>query len=91
MLVEYKDRVAASRAKWSLPGMDFLQEASRPTNYAEVSTWFRLTLDLRMVNAATIPEPFPMPSTTIAKENCKDSRFFCVSDLADAFFSVKLS
>ena len=52
MLVEYKDRVAASRAKWSLPGMDFLQEASRPTNYAEVSTWFRLTLDLRMVNAA---------------------------------------
>ena len=29
MLVEYKDRVAASRAKWSLPGMDFLQEASR--------------------------------------------------------------
>jgi hypothetical protein len=52
--------------------------------------FFRLTLDLRTVNAATIPEPFPMPSTTIAKENCKDSRFFCVSDLADAFFSVKL-
>jgi hypothetical protein len=90
MLVEYKERVAASRTKWTEQGLDFLHEASKAANYQEVSTWFRLTLDLRTVNAATIPEPFPMPSTTIAKENCKESRFFCVSDLADAFFSVKL-
>jgi hypothetical protein len=85
--VEYKERIAASREKW---GDNFLSEADKEENYAEVSTWFRLTLDLRTVNAATVPEPFPMPSTTIAKENCKESRFFCVSDLADAIFSVKL-
>jgi hypothetical protein len=90
MLVEYKERIAASRTKWAEQGLDFLLEASKATNYAEVSTWFRLTIDLRTLNAATVPEPFPMPSTTIAKENCKESRFFCVSDLADAFFSVKL-
>jgi predicted PilT family ATPase len=85
MLVEYKERIAASREKW---GDNFLSEADKEENYAEVSTWFRLTLDLRNVIAATVPEPFPMPSTTIAKENCKESRFFCVSDLADAFFRV---
>ena len=67
-----------------------MNEASKSGNYAEVATWFRLTLDLRVVNAATVPEPFPMPSTSMAKEHCKDSRYFCVSDLADAFFSVHL-
>jgi hypothetical protein len=87
MLVEYKERIAASGEKW---GDKFLSEADKEENYAEVLTRFRLTLDLRTANAATIPEPFTMPSTTIAKENCKDSRFFCVSDLADDFFSVKL-
>jgi hypothetical protein len=50
----------------------------------------KIQYDLRVLNAATIPEPFPMASNTIAKENCKKSRYFCVSDLADAFFSVKL-
>jgi hypothetical protein len=50
----------------------------------------KIQYDLRVLNAATIPEPFPMASNTIAKENCKQSRYFCVSDLADAFFSVKL-
>jgi hypothetical protein len=74
------------KAFQKLHGTNFMEAASKRENFADVATWFRMTMDLRLLNAATIPEPFPMPPPDMAKENCKDSRFFCISDLADAFF-----
>jgi hypothetical protein len=41
-----------------------LREMFRPANYAEVSTWYRLTDNFRTLNEVSVPFRYVMPDQT---------------------------
>ena len=58
---------------------------------AEVATFFRLCIDLRMLNAKTIPDRFTLPRIDDLLESIpRGCGRFSISDKADAFFKCEL-
>ena len=59
---------------------------------AEVATFFRLCVDLRMLNARTVPDRFPLPRIDDLLESVpRGCGRYSISDIADAFFKCELN
>jgi hypothetical protein len=58
---------------------------------SEVSTFYRLTVDMRPVNEATIADVYPLPKIIDLLDSAKGSRIFSLSDVEDAFFTIALA
>jgi exodeoxyribonuclease III len=88
VLVAYEDRINAFMEKHGEAAMERLFEAEHE---AEVATFFRLCVDLRMLNSKTIPDRFPLPRIDDLLESIpRDCSRFSISDIADAFFKCEL-
>ena len=88
VLVAYEDRINRFMEKHGEAAMGKLFEAEHE---AEVATFFRLCIDLRMLNAKTIPDRFPLPRIDDLLENIpRGCGRFSISDIADAFFKCML-
>ena len=88
MLVAYEDRIKAF--------MDKHQEESTEKMIKKefeevVATFFRLCIDLRMLNNKTIPDIFPLPRIDDLVESIpRKCGRFSISDICDAFFTCEL-
>ena len=88
VLVAYEDRINSFMVKHGDEAMGklFLDE-----HREEVATFFRLCVDLRMLNAKTIPDRFPLPRIDDLLESIpRGCGRFSISDIADAFFKCEL-
>ena len=88
VLVAYEDRINSFMAKHGDQAMEML---FKEEHRAEVATFFRLCVDLRMLNAKTIPDRFPLPQIDDLLESIpRGCGRFSISDIADAFFKCEL-
>ena len=88
VLVAYEDRINKFMEKHGDEAMEklFLKEFEE-----EVATFFRLCIDLRMLNAKTIPDRFPLPRIDDLLESIpRGCGRFSISDIADAFFKCEV-
>ena len=90
VLVPYNDRIKASITKWTAADLNPVEEMFKPSNYKEVSQWYRLTNNLKALNDVTIPYRYPMPDQEDPKHFTKGSRFWSATDIKDAFYCIKL-
>ena len=88
VLVAYEDRINRFMERHGDAAMTKLFEAEHEV---EVATFFRLCIDLRMLNAKTIPDRFPLPRIDDLLESIpRGCGRFSISDIADAFFKCML-
>ena len=88
VLVAYDDRIQAFMKKHGDEAMTKMFEAEHE---AEVATFFRLCVDLRMLNARTVPDRFPLPRIDDLLESVpRNCSRYSISDIADAFFKCEL-
>ena len=88
VLVAYEERIKAFMDKQGETAMTdmFLKE-----HEDEVATFFRLCIDLRMLNAKTIPDIFPLPRIDDLIESIpRKCGRYSISDICDAFFTCEL-
>ena len=90
VLVPYNDRIKASITKWIAADLNPVEQMFKPSNYKEVSQWYRLTNNLKAVNDVTVPYRYPMPDQEDPKHFTKGSRYWSSTDIKDAFFCVNL-
>ena len=88
VLVAYEDRIKAF--------MDKHQEEATEKMFKKefeevVATFFRLCINLRMLNNKTIPDIFPLPRIDDLVESIpRKCGRFSISDICDAFFTCEL-
>jgi exodeoxyribonuclease III len=88
VLVAYEQRIQAFMEKHGEAAMTKMFEKEHEQ---EVATFFRLCVDLRMLNAKTIPDRFPLPRIDDLLESVPRScGRYSISDIADAFFKCEL-
>jgi hypothetical protein len=88
VLVAYEDRIQAFMQRHGEAAMTRMFE---PEHEAEVATFFRLCVDLRMLNARTVPDRFPLPRIDDLLESVpRACGRYSISDIADAFFKCEL-
>ena len=88
VLVAYEARINAFMEKHGDRAMELLFDKEYEE---EVATFFRLCVDLRMLNAKTIPDRFPLPRIDDLLESIpRNCGRFSISDIADAFFKCEL-
>ena len=88
MLVPYQERIDAFFKKH---GDDAYERMKDPTFEMEVSTFYRVTVDMRRVNAKTIPDVFPLPRIDDLLDRVdRGVRHMSIFDAADAFWTVTL-
>jgi hypothetical protein len=85
MLVPYTERIRASIQRW---GSQARQEMLEEKNEEEVGTWFRLTIDYRMLNAKTVKDLQPIGRVDDEINLCAGKYFFSTSDVMDAFWAI---
>jgi hypothetical protein len=87
VLVAYEDRINAFMERH---GEEAMEKLFHEEHEAEVATFFRLCIDLRMLNAKTIPDRFPLPRIDDLLESIpRGCGRFSISDIADAFFKSR--
>ena len=88
VLVAYDKRIHAFMEKHGDAAMTRMFEREHE---AEVATFFRLCVDLRMLNLRTIPDRFPLPRIDDLLESVpRHCGRYSISDIADAFFKCEL-
>ena len=88
VLVAYEDRINKFVKKHGEKAMELMFE---PEYEEEVATFFRLCVDLRMLNAKTIADRFPLPRIDDLLESVpRGCGRYSISDIADAFFKCEL-
>ena len=89
VLVAYEERIQAFMEKHGEAAMARMFEKEHEL---EVATFFRLCVDLRMLNARTIPDRFPLPRIDDLLESVpRGCGRYSISDIADAFFKCELN
>ena len=88
VLVQYPDRVKDFISRHPDNSVEAMQD---PKNEAEVATFFRLTVDMRLLNAETIADKHPLPRIMDVIDCMEGHNFFSCGDIADAFWSVKVA
>ena len=89
VLVPYQDRIQAFTKKH---GAKAAEEMWKEEHEKEVSTFFRLTQDLRELNQKTIADLYPLPRIDYLLDQVKmGTDHFSIADLADAFWCVPLA
>ena len=89
LVAYYEDRINRFMEKHGDAAMELL---FKDEHEAEVATFFRLCIDLRMLNSKTIPDRFPLPRIDDLLESIpKGCGRFSISDIADAFFKCELA
>jgi exodeoxyribonuclease III len=88
VLVAYETRIQAFMEQHGGEAMSKMFEREHE---AEVATFFRLCVDLRMLNARTVPDRFPLPRIDDLLESIpRACGRYSISDIADAFFKCEL-
>jgi exodeoxyribonuclease III len=88
VLVAYDERIQAFMKKH---GEEAMTKMFEPEHETEVATFFRLCVDLRMLNARTVPDRFPLPRIDDLLESVpRNCGRYSISDIADAFFKCEL-
>ena len=89
VLVAYEERIQAFMTKH---GDAAMTEMFEKEHELEVATFFRLCVDLRMLNARTVPDRFPLPRIDDLLESVpRGCGRYSISDIADAFFKCELN
>ena len=86
-LVPYHDRITKDIADW---GANAVTEMFKPENHARVATWYRLTNNFKPINAITKKYHFPMPDMADVLHHTRGSRYWSITDIKDAFFTVHM-
>jgi exodeoxyribonuclease III len=88
VLVPYPDRIDKFMAAHGEKAMSAMFEKEHE---AEVSKFFRLCIDLRMLNAKTVPDLFPLPRIDdLLGSVPRGCARYSISDLDDAFFCARI-
>ena len=87
MLVVYKDRVRGFLEKH---GNDALKAMYDPEYREIVADFYRLTINLKMLNSVTIPDSHSMPLCRDILDEFVGCSYFSGIDLKDAFWTVPL-
>jgi hypothetical protein len=88
VLVAYEERIKKFMDK---RGDTAMADMFLPKFEKEVATFFRLCIDLRMLNAKTVPDIFPLPRIDDLVESIpRGCSRFSLSDICDAFFTCEL-
>ena len=88
VLVAYEDRIKKFMDEH---GDQAMKEMFKVEHEDEVATFFRLCIDLRMLNSKTIPDIYPLPRIDDLVESIpRGCGRFSISDICDAFFTCEL-
>jgi hypothetical protein len=88
VLVPYPDRIEKFMATH---GEKAMSEMFDKKHEDEVSKFFRLCIDLRMLNAKTVPDLFPLPRIDdLLGSVPRGCSRYSISDLDDAFFCARI-
>ena len=88
VLVPYEERINAFMERHGDKAMELI---FADDHEVEVATFFRLCIDLRMLNAKTVPDRFPLPRIDDLLESVpRGCGRYSISDIADAFFKCEL-
>lgn len=88
VLVAYEDRIKDFMDRQGATAMSDMFKREHET---EVATFFRLCIDLRMLNSKTIPDIFPLPRIDDLIESIpRKCGRYSISDICDAFFTCEL-
>ena len=88
VLVAYEDRIKKFMDEH---GDEATEKMFKPEFENEVATFFRLCIDLRMLNNKTIPDIYPLPRIDDLVESIpRTCGRFSISDICDAFFTCEL-
>ena len=88
LLVEYVDRVREFMAKH---GDNATQAMMDPACEDMIAGFYRLCVDLRLLNAVTVSDAHPMPKVIDIFNEFAGSSHFTAFDVTDAFWSVCLA
>jgi hypothetical protein len=89
VLVPFDDRIQAFKAKY---GSEAGLKMTDPAYDEEVSTWFRLTINFKELNARLKMHKFPLPRIRdlLDKGGVKRSARWSSADVEDAFFTIQI-
>jgi hypothetical protein len=85
-LVPYTDRI---QKFIKTHGLNVLEALHSEEFAKEVNTFFRMTMDMRPLNAKTKRMIFPLPSIAEILDKCGGSERFTTSDVKNAFWCVR--
>ena len=89
VLVPYNDRIQNFMQKHGDKAVD---ELWKEENEKEVSTFYRLTQDLRELNQKTVADLYPLPRIDYLLDQVRlGTTHFSIADLMDAFWCVPLA